>query len=103
MDKFELLCQELAKLDKVKGITPVDVLSLPNPLDNVLRKMIRQGPMTLTELADDVGLSPAEAQRLGEILIEKGFLQAEERRQDSDIVYKIYFARMRTHNIPLDL
>ncbi len=102
-EKFARLQQALARLEKVKGVTPVEILELPSPLDEIVREMMRRGRLTLDELAAKLELAPEEARQLAELLIEKGFLQTEERQENGGVLYKVYFARMRGRNIPLDL
>lgn len=103
MENFDALLGKLAKLEKVNGITPVDILQLPHPLDNIVKEMMRKGGMTLAELAARLDLSMAETRRLGAVLIEKGFLQSEDRKESEGVVYKVYLARIRGRNISLDL
>jgi predicted ArsR family transcriptional regulator len=103
MENFDALLERLAQLEKVNGITPVDILQLPQPLDVVVREMMRKGGMALAELASRLDLSMAETRRLGELLIEKGFLQSEDREESEGVVYKVYLARIRGRNISLDL
>jgi hypothetical protein len=102
-EKFAKLQQALAHLEQVKGVTPVEILELPSPLDEIVRGMMRSGGLTLEELASKLELTTEEARQLGDLLIEKGFLKTEERQENGGVLYKVYFARMRGRNIPLDL
>jgi DNA-binding MarR family transcriptional regulator len=103
MDRYESLHQEIAKLAAVEGTTPLGVATLPEPFDKVLQKLIRQGAMSVQELADALDLSPHEAQHLGQHLVAKGYLRTEEQEDEGGIVFRVYLARMRKQNIPLDL
>lgn len=103
---FDRLQQELKKRSKVEGITPADVMDLPEPLRTVMNKIMRKGSMTLSELAAELKLKTAEAHRLGQILVEKGFLNSTGGKADSEIVYRTHFARKarkRGHGLPLDV
>jgi len=99
---FEMLKQRLVDLDRVNGITPVEVLDLPEGLHVAVRKMLK-GPMTLGEFARELNLPVEETRQIGDLLVAKGFLQAEELIADGAIRYRVHFARMRSRNIPLDL
>lgn len=101
MTTFADLQQQLAQLQPVKGIAPVDALSLPGALAAVIRKMMRGG-MTLSVLAGELGLSLDEARQVGDMMVEKGYLTCEGSESDG-VRYKVYFARMRGHNIAVDL
>ena len=107
MTTFADLEQQLAQLQAVKGIAPVDVLSLPDLLAAVVRKMIRGG-MTLSVLAGELGLPQDQARQVGDVLVEKGYLTTEgaETRDGAvgdGVTYRVYFARMRGQTIAVDL
>jgi polyhydroxyalkanoate synthesis regulator phasin len=103
MDRFESLHHEITDLSPVEGTTPLGVAMLPEPFDKILQRMIRQGAMSTQELAAALELSPEQAQHLGEHLVAKGYLRTEEKEGDGGIVFRVYLARMRKQNIPLDL
>ena len=102
MTTFETLEAQLAGLDSVKGITPVDILLLPEALRPVMRKMLRRA-IKLPELAGDLLLPEAKAQQVADILVQKGFLLAQSEGDRAEVVYKVYFARMRAHDVPSEL
>jgi len=99
---FETLIQRLSELERVEGITPVDILFLPEGLHRTVRRMLKRG-MTLVEIADDLGLSAAEALQVCEMLIDKGFLAPEAAVDSGAPRYRVRLARIRSRNIPLDL
>jgi hypothetical protein len=99
MADFEALQQTLAKLDRVEGVTAIDIMKLPEPLDAVLRKMMKQ-PLSLNALMTELQLPAAETHRLMDLLIEKGFVKVEEQAEQGGEMYKIYFARTRKLNLP---
>lgn len=101
MTTFTDLQPQLAQLQPVKGIAPVDILTLPDALAAVVRKMMRGG-MTLSALADELGLPLDQARQAGDMLVEKGYLTSEGAESDG-VTYRVYFARMRGHNIAVDL
>ena len=102
MIAFADLQRQLAELAPVKGIAPVDILQLPAAVTPAVRKMMRHG-LTLAELARELDLSLEQARQVGDMLVEKGFLTNQQQGVSSDIVYKVYFARMRGQNIAVDL
>jgi hypothetical protein len=100
-EMFDRLQRELKKRSKVEGITPADVMDLPEPLRTAMNKMMRRGSMTLSELAAELKLETAETRRLGQMLVENGFLSSLEREADGEIIYQTRFARKR--GVPLDV
>lgn len=102
MADFADLQRELAALAPVKGIAPVDILELPPAVTPAVRKMMRRA-LTLSELAAELDLNLEEAQQVGEILVEKGFLTSQREGDLADPIYKVYFARMRGQSIAIDL
>ncbi len=102
MATFEGLQAELAGLKKVDGITPVEILVLPQALQGALRKMVKTA-LTSEELAGELHLTTAESQQLADILVAKGFLRVQPRADGDGVAYKVYFARMPRHDIPVDL
>ncbi len=102
MIAFADLQRQLAELAPVKGIAPVDILQLPAAVTPAVRKMMRHG-LTLADLAQALDLSLDEAHQVGDLLVEKGFLTSQQQGDSGDLVYKVYFARMRGQNIAVDL
>lgn len=102
-EMFDRLQQELRKRSKVEGITPADVMDLPEPLRTAMNKMMRRGSMTLSELTAALKLKAAETRQLGEMLVEKGFLSSTEREADGEIVYRMRLARRRRRSVPRDI
>lgn len=101
MATFERLWQQLGELRQVNGITPVDILQLPEELHGVVRKMVRQA-VSLQELSAELMLPLDQTHLIADLLVAKGFLRTED-RVEGDFHYRILFARMHTHHIPLDL
>ena len=103
MDKYQVMYQELQEIPSVDGIAPTDVLSLPEHFERLLRTLMRKGSMTVEEVANELDLPVNQAQNLGDVLIEKGYLRAEGGGPDTGPVYRVYFARVRKRNIPAGL
>jgi len=102
MTAFADLQRQLAELAPVKGIAPVDILQLPAAITPAVRKMMRHG-LTLAELAQELDLSLDQARQVGDLLVDKGFLTSQQQGDSGDIIYKVYFARMRGQIIAVDL
>jgi len=97
---FQYLHTEIDKRTRVNGITPIDMLSLPNPLNNLFDKIMRQGSLSLTEVAEEVQTNATEAKELANLLINKGYLRLVEKRSDNEIIYQIRFAAKRKRRVP---
>ena len=95
--------QELNKRSKVEGITPLDVMELPEPLRTAMNKLMRKGSMTVGELAAELNIEMVEARQLGEMLVAQGLLSLVEQKADGEIVYRVRLGRTRGRSVPLDL
>jgi hypothetical protein len=102
MDTYDDLHDEIDHLESVEGITALSVTLLPDPVGPLLRKLIRQGSMTVEEVAAELGIDSDAAQHLGNHLAAKGYLREEEHETEGTI-YRVYLARIRKQSIPLDL
>lgn len=102
MNTYDDLHHEIDNLEPVEGITPLSATMMPDPFGTLLRKLIRQGSMTLEEMAAELGLGPDETEHLGEHLAAKGYLREEDHETEGK-VYRVYLARIRKQSIPLDL
>ncbi len=104
MADFDTLRAAVNALERVEGITPINLLDLPHPLNEALRQLTRQSSMTLEDLANAVGLPPDQMLMLAEMLVDKGYLTSEKRSSvTGNLVFRLYFARMRRRTINLDL
>jgi hypothetical protein len=95
--------QEPDKRVKVEGITPLDVVELPEPLRTAMNKLMCKGSMTLSELSVELNLKMVEARQLGQMLIEKGLLTLVEQQADGEILYRPRWGHTRGRSVPLDL
>jgi hypothetical protein len=102
MNTYDDLHNEIDSLESVEGITALSATMIPEPFGPLLRKLIRQGAMTVEEVAAELGLDPEAAQHLGNHLAAKGYLREEEHETEGTI-YRVYLARIRKQSIPLDL
>jgi hypothetical protein len=102
MVNFETLQQTLAGLDRVEGVTVVDIMKLPAPLDVTLRRMLKES-LSLAALSAEMQLPVDETHQLMNLLIEKGFVKTEEQSDHGGQMYRVYFARTRKLNLPDNL
>ena len=97
---FEFLRRDLEQRAALEGITMADVLDLPEPLSGAIKRMVRGRSVLLSEFAADLGLSDAEAEALGAILMDKGYLISAERKLSREPIYRARFARVQGRNLP---
>ena len=103
---FDELMHALEQVDPVEGVTPIDVLDLPDPLGRVFGHLVRKGWMTSVDLAAEMGLQEYQARQVAELMVRKGFLLKEARDDENQPatrppVYRPYFVRMRKRDITL--
>src|SRR5262245_49385032 len=99
---FEQLLSELASRPAVQGITMIDVLGMPAPLDSLLRHMIRRGALPLGGLAQELALAEDQARTIGTLLVEKGLATVEE-PVGGEPIYHVRFATARRRALPARL
>ena len=97
------LLDQLAKLPKVEGVAPVDVLDMPTHLVRALQATIRHGALTLEQLAVELGLDEAQACRAVDVLVIKGYLEPQQQDATSEVRYRAHLMRVRGHNLGIDL
>jgi hypothetical protein len=103
MADFEQLQAELMTLPQIDGVMPVDILSVPQPLGPVIRGLVKDRTVSSSELAAALDFTSDQAIALGDILVEKGYLDNVEEAEGEEPVYRIRYARVPKHDIPLDL
>ena len=101
MATFEALKQQLAGLDRVNGISALDIPGLPAELQPAVRRMLKTG-LPPDRLATELGLPENLARQIAEILVNKGILEREE-RAENDTIYKVHLARTHPRNVPPNL
>ena len=98
MGMFEHIQSEIEAREKQEGITPADLLTLSPPLRKLMTRITRQGELTADEAAAHTKESPANARKMLDKLVEKGYLEREERKEGW--VYRTRFGRKRGREIP---
>ena len=64
MVNFSELMEQLQAISVFPGITPVDILILPDPVDSAVQKILRRGPMGVVEIASVLNLPEDEAKQV---------------------------------------
>lgn len=103
VDIYETLLREVQDLPQTEGVSPTSILELPDSVAHLLRTLMRQGSMSVHELALLLEVTDAQADSVGEQLVEKGYLLSETSSSEGGHIYRVYFARMRKRNIPSEL
>ena len=102
MSEFAQLRQLLNELAPVSGVTPVDMLQLPDHVGGAMRKMMRAA-MTGAEFGQELGLPAEEGEALAELLAQKGYLRRQsEAAPAGEARFVVSFAHMRPRPIPPD-
>lgn len=103
MTDYKQLRQALEERTPVPGITPSDILELPAPLRESIRKMLCAGAASLDELAQDLGFSRQQAGEIATLLVEKGLLVPAGEGAAGDPLYRINLSRRRAREMPPDI
>jgi hypothetical protein len=86
---FETIKQELEACLSSGGMAPSDIVGFSEPLRGALNHAMRSGRITLTELADMLGLSQGRALEIARILKSKGFFRQILNMDSDEIVYDV--------------
>ena len=92
---FDDLYHEIDASDSKPGITHVDILLFSPPLDTVFNTLSRKNSLTTAEFAIEFGLTDEEVKQLIDMLIDKGYLAADEAGENAEITYRINYARKK--------
>ena len=101
MGIFDHIQDEIEARDKKEGISPADLLELSPPLRRLMQHIARQGRVSAAAAAEHLAESPADTRKMLNGLVEKGYLEREERKEGW--VYKTRFARKRGRDIPVGI
>lgn len=88
---FDRLQDELDAQDNKKGLSPIDLLDMPEELTEVVNRIIRKNGMKLAEVAQQLNKTEDEAKEALNKLVEKGYVRQIEVKQE--IWYKAQFGR----------
>jgi hypothetical protein len=99
MGLFDRLQDEIDARGRQEGLSPIDLLDLPQGLATIAKKIVRKNGMSLTEIAEDMGQTPTEAQAVLDELVAKGLIRRAE--VNEEIWYKAHFARKADKKLSL--
>lgn len=100
--RFEDLCRDVALFAPLTRVVPSDLLPLPEPLQSALQLAYRQGHISVDELAVTLEINAEEAKLMGQILLERGYLQATS-PEGGDVFHARFSGRItRPGGSPLD-
>lgn len=89
---FNRLQDEIDARDKNEGLSPIDLLDMPEALAAVINQIIRKNGMKLEDIAEELEQSPKETQVQLDELVEKGYVRRVEVGED-ELWYKAQFGR----------
>jgi DNA-binding MarR family transcriptional regulator len=98
MGIFDRIQKEIDERDKQEGISPADLLDLSSLLRRLMNRITRQGEITVEGAAEHRGETLDNTRKMLNTLVEKGYLEREER--EDGWVYRTRFARKRGRDIP---
>jgi len=88
---FNRLQDEIDARDSQAGLSPIDLLDMPETLAAVINQIIRRNGMKLEDIAEELGQSPEKTKVTLDELVKKGFARRVEVREE--IWYKAQFGR----------
>ncbi len=101
MGIFNRIQGEIQSREKEEGITPADLLDLPPELRRLMNRITREGEQSVDQAAEFIGDTPHNTQRMLDSLVEKGYLEREER--EDGWFYSTRFARKRGRDLPVGI
>lgn len=103
MESFDAFWQIVTCLPFAKdGISPMDMLAMPQAVASLLRAINRSNGMSLAALAVELGFDSMQAGQVSRLLVERGYLLACRSEADDSPVYRVHLARTQQRNIPLE-
>ncbi len=98
---FDRLQTEIDKREPAEGLSPADLLLLPDDLRRIVQLITRRGGMTAEGLAAELDLPPPEVQALAAALVDKGMITPV--GIDGQPGYKVRFGQRRKREVPFDI
>jgi hypothetical protein len=84
-----------------KGMSPYDLLQLPKPQRDLMKKLLKQRIISLSEAAADLEQTETEAVQVLAELVEKTFLVEFEKKGEKH--YKLLMARKAGKELPFNI
>ena len=99
---FNRLQDELDARDKNEGLSPIDLLDMPDSLTAIINQIIRKNGMKLEDIAEELGQSLQATKKMLDELVEKGYIRQIEVRGE-EIWYKAQFGRKADKALSLSI
>jgi DNA-binding MarR family transcriptional regulator len=96
VSNYERVSAELEAAAPVSGVSTSMLLDLTDPLRATLKLLLRQGSMTLTELATSLGIDLEQTPAIADLMVRAGFVRHEAIDADGSPVVRIVHARQST-------
>jgi hypothetical protein len=91
------LLKAVQSLPSSNGITATDLLLLPEPLGTALGTMLRHGSLTLAELTAHLAITPAEAEQLITLLLDRGIVEPLTQEAGTAPSYQLRLSHVRKY------
>ncbi|MCB9102560.1 MAG: hypothetical protein H6632_23695 [Anaerolineales bacterium] len=88
---FDRLQDDLDARNNKKGLSPVDLLDMPQDLADLINQIIRRNGMKLEDVAQNLNQSIEKAEQTLDKLVEKGYIRRVKVKQE--VWYKAQFGR----------
>ncbi len=98
---FDRIQADLDQRERMEGLSPVDLLDLPDGLRELVLLLARKGELDLPAIAEAIGAEPEAAGSLLEDLEDKGFVL--QRDIQGVAHYRTYFGQRRRRDLPVDI
>ena len=98
---FNRLQDEISAREKQQGLSPVDLLDMPEPLANIINQIVRSNGMKLEDIAEKLGQSSADTQTMLGELVQKGFVRKVLVKEET--WYKAHFSRKADKSLSLGI
>jgi hypothetical protein len=100
---FERIRQELLEWSDPSGLSTSVLLQLNEPLRSTLKRIMREGSRTFSELSTDLGLDMDETETIADLLVECGFLKTSEEDATGECIYRIRHTKSHRPEAPVAL
>ena len=101
MGIFDRMKGEIEARDAQEGMSPADRLDLSDELRSLIARIIREQELSAKDAAEHIGGSVDSTRQMLDALVEKGYLEREQRKDDW--FYSTGFARKRGRDIPVGI
>ena len=98
---FNRLQDELDAREKGEGLSPIDLLDMPEPLTAIINQIIRKNGMKLEDIAEELGQSPKATKKTLDELVDKGYVRQVEVKEE--LWYKAQFGRKADKTLSLSI